>query len=130
VGNLLCKAPSRTESSYVVSSANGVKAMKQMEAVKDELQAFEEGIVGISGLFGKKVFIISPKSCFLGDNPCQATISILRGTTSRAKSRKCLKQYNMPLSTLPHHEIRASIYITAIFLRPSAAIAQEMSRVH
>jgi hypothetical protein len=65
--------------------------MEQIKAVKDDLQAFEKDIVGRDGLSREKVFIISLISAFLGDNPPQATISMLRGTTLRANCRKCLR---------------------------------------
>jgi hypothetical protein len=93
--------------SYVLSLANGVKAMEQISAVIDELKDLEEGVLGIDGLTRDKVLIISPISAFLGDDPRQATISMPRGTTSRANCRKCSRRYNMPLNILARHRIKS-----------------------
>jgi hypothetical protein len=103
LANLPFKSQCDTVNNYVLSLANGVKAMEQISAVIDEPKDLEEGVLGKDGLTGEKVLIISPISAFLGDNSRQATISMLRGTTSTPNCCKCLRRYNMPLNKLARH---------------------------
>jgi hypothetical protein len=70
--------------------------MERIESVIDDLKSLKEGIQGVNGPSGERVLIICSISSFLGDSPCQATILMLRETTSRANCGKCLRQYNMP----------------------------------
>jgi hypothetical protein len=51
--------------------------MEHIWAVIHDLKSLEEGILGVDGLSGERVLIIRPISSFLGDNPRQATISML-----------------------------------------------------
>jgi hypothetical protein len=79
--NLPFHERSLLENHHLISTACSVNDKEQMPAIKNELLQLEQGIVGIDGLTGIKVIIVSPISAFLvtiSANPRYALLEVLR----------------------------------------------------
>jgi hypothetical protein len=102
------------ENHHIISTACGVNNMEQMIAINKESKQSENGLIGSDRLTVEPVIIKSLMSAFLGDNPGQSALCSLRGTSTWANCRKCLRQKINRSINLGYIQKSKNIYIIAI----------------